>query len=298
MTTVQTVPAKTIVTRNSSPDAWFGHDYNMNIYRGCCHGCIYCDSRSDCYRIDDFDRVRAKENAIEIIRKELQGRRAHGVIATGAMSDPYNPVERELELTRAALKIIRSNGFGITIATKSDLITRDIDILSDINATAPVCIKITITTFSDETAGIIEPGAASSSARFKALKKLAAAGLFCGVLLMPLLPFINDTAENITAIVKATAEAGGKFVHFWPGVTLRQNQRDYFYDRIDQHFPGLRARYHATFAGSYQCLSPDGSNLRKLFRELCSQHGLLSEMPEIIAAYKINKGPGQLSLFP
>jgi len=175
------VPAKTIVTRTKS-SAWFGIDYNMNIYRGCCHGCIYCDSRSDCYRIDDFDTVKAKQNALQIIRNDLRRKVRTGVVGTGSMSDPYNPFERELQLTRHALELIDAYGFGAAIATKSDLLLRDIDILQSIQQHSPVLCKLTITTADDTLCKKIEPHVANSTKRFAALEQLAKAGLlraFC-----------------------------------------------------------------------------------------------------------------------
>ena len=182
------VPAKTIVTRTKST-AWFGIDYNMNIYRGCCHGCIYCDSRSACYQIDHFDTVRAKEDALRIIRDDLRRKVKTGVVGTGAMSDPYNPFEKKEELTKHALQLVDAFGFGAAIATKSDLILRDIDILSDIKEHSPVLCKITITAAGDGLASKLEPGVCPSSARFEAVKMLSEAGIFTGILLMPVLPF-------------------------------------------------------------------------------------------------------------
>ena len=195
------VPAKTIVTRTKST-AWFGIDYNMNIYRGCCHGCIYCDSRSACYQIDHFDTVRAKEDALRIIRDDLRRKVKTGVVGTGAMSDPYNPFEKKEELTRHALQLVDAFGFGAAIATKSDLILRDIDILSDIKEHSPVLCKITITAAEYGRASKLEPGVCPSSARFEAVKRLSEAGIFTGILLMPVLPFLEDNDEIVVSIVR------------------------------------------------------------------------------------------------
>ena len=224
------IPTKTIISSsyNENPN-WFGINYNMNIYKGCCHGCIYCDSRSSCYQIIDFDRVRIKENSIDIIRKELQSKRRKGVVGTGAMSDPYNPFEEKYELTRQALKLIDEYRFGIGIATKSDLIIRDIDILKKIQSHSPVIVKMTITTFDDELCKKIERNVCTSNKRFKAVKKLSDNNIYTGILLMPLLPFINDNEENIKNIIKKAYECGAKFVFSYGlGVTLRKNQREYY----------------------------------------------------------------------
>jgi DNA repair photolyase len=291
------IPAKTILTKNKTPDAWFGHDYNMNIYKGCCHGCIYCDSRSECYRVADFDEVRAKQNAPAIISRELKSGKKTGVIGTGAMSDPYNPFEEEFRLTRSALELINIHHFGAAIATKSDLIVRDTDVLEAINGHSPVCIKLTVTTYDEELCRIIEPNVAPSSARFDALEKLSGCGLFCGVLLMPLLPFINDTVENVTAIVRAAAQAGARFIYPWPGVTLRYNQREYFYQQLDRHFPGMKEKYRTVYGERYECGAQDAKRLYRVIAELCGRYGLLYKMPDIIASYKSQKGYRQMTLF-
>ena len=176
---------------------WFGTDYNMNLYRGCCHGCIYCDSRSNCYNIVEFDKVKIKKDCLTILENQLKTKRKTGVIQIGAMSDTYNPFEKKYEITRNALKLIDKYGFGVAIATKSDLILRDIDILKKINEHSPVIIKFTITTFDDDLSKIIEPNVCPTSLRVEALKKLNLEGISTVVWLSPILPFINDTKSNI-----------------------------------------------------------------------------------------------------
>lgn len=290
------IPAKTIITKNKNPDYWFGHDYNMNIYKGCSHGCIYCDSRSECYRVDDFGRVRAKQDALSIINKELKAKNP-GVVGTGAMSDPYNPYEEELKLTRSALELINIHGFGVSIATKSGLIARDTDILKDIGKHSPVCIKLTITTFDDDLCSRIEPDVARSSARFEALYHLAESGLFCGILIMPILPFINDGEDNIRNIIRTASEAGARFVYPWFGVTLRLNQREYFYEQLDKHFPGMKEKYVKTYGNRYECSSQASKGLYRLVAELCNKYGLLYQMSQIIQAFKTKKTYEQLSFW-
>jgi DNA repair photolyase len=289
------IPAKTIVTRTKST-AWFGASYNMNIYKGCCHGCIYCDSRSDCYRVDDFDRVRAKENALEIIRDDLRRKIKTGVVATGSMSDPYNPFEQTLMLTRHALELLDAYGFGAAIATKSDRITRDIDVLQNIREHSPVLCKITITTCDDALAQKIEPYAPTPSARFDAIRTLSKAGLFTGILLMPILPFLEDSTENVTGIVQRAAENGARFVYPAFGVTLRQNQRAYFLKKLDECFPGqgLRAQYERQFGDRYQCASPRVRTLWGAFTQACNQYGILYKMPDIIAVSRLGYESTQL----
>ena len=292
------IPAKTIVTKNKS-NYWFGNDYNMNIYRGCCHGCIYCDSRSDCYRVTDFDRVRAKENALEIIRNDLRRKVKKGVIGTGSMSDPYNPFEKELNLTRHALELVDAFEFGISIATKGTLVSRDIDILESIREHSPVLVKITITTADDEKARLIEPGAPPSSERFALLKELKKAGIMAGILLMPLLPFINDDEENIFQILEKAVENGARFIYPGFGVTLRTNQRIHYYDQLKKLFPeqDLPERYRRTYGNRYSCGILDAKNLTERFTAECKKHGILYDMKDITHTYKGNYGDGQLSLF-
>lgn len=291
------VPAKTIISGYSSGENWFGVNYNMNIYRGCAHGCIYCDSRSECYHVDNFDEVRAKENALALIKRDLKSKRKTGVIGTGAMSDPYNPFEREHKLTRSALEIINTYRFGISIATKSDLVTRDIDQLKKIKVHSPVIIKITVTTCDDKLCSILEPNAPSSSQRFAAIKVLSDSGIFVGILLMPVLPFIDDFDENIIGIITKAQESGAKFIFPAFGVTLRQNQREWFYDKLDLLFPNVKEKYIRQFGDSYSCASLHAKQLWKVFSKECDRLGIIYRMQDIIRAYKQGYEVEQMSLF-
>ncbi len=291
------IPAKTIISGYSEGNLWFGDNYNMNIYKGCCHGCIYCDSRSECYRIDDFDQVRAKDNALALIARELRSKRRKGVVGTGAMSDPYNLYEKEYRLTRGALELIDANGFGASIATKSDLVTRDIDVLSSIKTHSPVLVKITVTTADDELCRKVEPRAPVASRRFSAIRQLAARGIFTGILLMPVLPFIEDNEENVVSIIRLAGEAGARFIYPSFGVTLRQNQREWYYSKLDGHFPGLRQKYVKQFGNAYECPSPKAKELWQVFRAECDRLGILHEMEDIIEVYRKPYRINQLSLF-
>lgn len=291
------IPAKTIIQKNKKPEYWFGHDYNMNIYKGCSHGCIYCDSRSDCYGIEDFDRVRAKKDAIRIIEQELRTKQKWGVVGTGAMSDPYNPYEKEHELTRQGLKLLDQYGFGLGLSTKSSLLKRDIDIIKSINSHSPVCIKMTITTVDDKLSRIIEPHVDESSKRFETLRALSEAGIFTGILLMPILPFINDTWENIEGIINKAKEAGVRFIYPSFGVTLRQNQRYYFYEQLCREFPGIKERYMKHYRNGYNCYSLQYKALGKQFRACCNEHQLYYKMSDIIENYHVQVGQEQLTLF-
>lgn len=294
------IPAKTIVS-GYSDHGWFGANYNMNIYKGCCHGCIYCDSRSDCYRVDHFDTVRAKENALFIIRRDLGAKKKTGVIMTGAMSDPYNPHETEERLTRGALELIHRYHFGVAILTKSELVCRDADILLEIKAHSPVFVNMTVTTADDSLCAKIERYVPPTSARFEAIRRLSAAGILCGVLLMPTLPFINDDEENIRDIVRRASEAGAKWVYHGEGggfgVTLRQNQRNYFYDRLDALFPGMKKKYVVAFGDSYECFSPHSETLNATFIEECGRYGLLYKMDDIVKLTREGYQSQQMTLF-
>ncbi len=292
-----TVPAKTIVTRTKSTE-WFGSEYNMNIYRGCSHGCIYCDSRSACYGDDNFETVKIKENALAIINGDLRRKAKTGVVATGAMSDPYNPLEKELLLTRHALELLSAYQFGVAVATKSDLIVRDIDILGEIKANAPVLCKLTVTTCDDALAKKVEPRAPVSTRRFAALEALSSAGIFAGILLMPVLPFLEDSLENIGGVVNRAAECGARFIYPAFGVTLRQNQREWYLNALDNLFPdeGLKVRYARRYGNSYECRCPEAAALWRHFTALCDQKGILYNMKDIIRSYR-QPYQQQLSLF-
>lgn len=292
------VKTKTILTKAKNGDYWFGIDYNMNLYRGCSHGCIYCDSRSNCYHIENFGMVRGKENALSILEQELSKKREKGVIGIGAMSDTYNPNEFKYEETRNALKLISKYGFGVSIDTKSDLIVRDIDLLKEINTKNNVIIKFTITTPHDELSKKIEPHVCVSSKRLKAMKQLSDNGIFVGILMNPVLPFITDKEEDIKELVRLAKIHGAKFIHTYMGMTLRENQRDYYFDNLDNRFPGLKEKYKKYYGNRYDCTVFNSKKLYKVFTDECDKYGILYNMKDIITAYKKEiKKSEQITLF-
>lgn len=293
---MQTISCKTILQKNKSSE-WFGNDYNMNLYRGCCHGCIYCDSRSECYRIDDFDTVRAKENCLEILRDELRRKVKTGVIGTGAMSDPYNPFEKNERLTEKALMLIDAYDFGVTVVTKSDLITRDIDLYRQIAEHSPVLCKMTVTSADDKLCRVVEPNVSVSSERFQALARMSEAGLKTGITLMPVLPFLEDSEDNILKIVRMAHECGVMCIYPAFGMTLRQNQREYYYKKLDELFPGMSDKYRRYYGDRYECISPNARKLWSVFASECDRFGILYNMRDIIRAYKQCYGDMQLSFF-
>jgi DNA repair photolyase len=290
------IPAKTIVTQVRKHN-WFGIDYNMNIYRGCSHGCIYCDSRSLCYKIENFDTIRAKQDALRIIRNDLFKKRKRGVVCTGAMSDPYNPLEENLKLTRNALELLNAYRFGVAISTKSQLVCRDKNILLDIQTHSPVLVKITITTGDDNLCKIVEPNAPLSSSRFSAIKTLTDNGVYAGVLMMPLLPFIEDTEENIVNIIHNAKENGARFIYPAMGMTLRAGNREYFYEKLDKHFPGIKEKYIKKYGERYNCTAPRVRRLWNIFTSECKRLDLRYEMKDIIIDYKRGYTARQLNLF-
>lgn len=294
---MEEVSARTLLQPCGDGSAWFGHNWNVNLYRGCCHGCIYCDSRSSCYQVHQFDRVRCKENALPLLEAELRAKRRRGVVGMGAMSDPYNPFERDKHLTQGALRLLLRYGFGASVATKSDLIARDVSLLHDIAQRQPTLAKITITAADDALSRRVERNVCPTSMRFAAIERLSAAGVFAGVLMMPVLPFIEDTEANILAIVRRASDSGARFIYPGMGVTLRANQRQWFYDRLDESFPGLRTRYESAYGDQYVCPAPRARELTALFVQACQSHGILYRMPDIIAASRAPYRPIQLSLF-
>lgn len=292
------IKAKTILSKVKYGNEWYGIDYNMNLYRGCSHRCIYCDSRSNCYHIEKFDLVRGKENALYILEQELSKKREKGVVGIGSMSDTYNPKELEYEQTREALKLISKYGFGVSIDTKSDLILRDIDLLEEINSKNNVIVKFTITTPNDELSKIIEPNVCVSSKRLQAIKKLSDNGIFTGIMMNPVLPFITDREEDIKKLVKLAYENGAKFIHTYMGMTLRENQRDYYFYKLDQHFIGIKEKYIKYYGDKYNCIVPNYKRLYKVFTDECTKYGILYDMKDIIKAYKKEiKSNEQITLF-
>ena len=292
-----TIPAKNIIHKTTSPDAWFGIDYNMNLYRGCPHGCIYCDSRSTCFQNPDFDTTKIKENALETLRNDLRRKAKTGVVGTGAMSDPYNPLEAELKLTRHSLELLNAFNFGASLVTKSDLIARDADILRDIQSHSPAIAKLTVTTACDILCKKLEPQAPATSRRFAAMEALAAQGIFTGNLMLPILPFVNDTEENIIKILRMTKEAGGKFVYTYMGMTMRHGSREYFYAHLDKILPGTKEKYMKRYGSRYSCISPSSKKLWAVFTAECERLGLLYDMKAIILNYKSGYESNQLTLF-
>ena len=278
------------------------HDNGMNLYRGCLHGCIYCDSRSRCYQMDHvFEDIEVKENALELLEKALKSKRRRCMIGTGAMTDPYIPIEEKLRLTRGALELIYAQGFGIAIQTKSSRILRDMDLLVKINERAKSVVQMTLTTHDDALCRILEPNVSVTSERVAALKAFRDAGIPTVVWLDPILPYINDTRENIGGILESCVDAGVKGVLcFNMGLTLREGNREYFYAQLDRHFPGLKQRYIREFGSRYEVNSPRNGELMDLFHETCERAGMLHDVNRIfryLHAFEEKEAFLQTSLF-
>lgn len=273
------IDAKTIVTTNKSANYnYLAAEYTMNIYRGCPHGCIYCFARGEYYCIPDFDTVKVKRDALRIIRDDLRRKVRTGVVTTGGMSDPYNPVEKELKLTRNALELINAFEFGICILTKSDLVLRDMDILKDIKEHSPVNVSFTITAADDALCSQIEPHAALSSERFRAIERLTKNGIVAGVLLDPVLPYLTDTEENIRDMVKKAKSSGAGYIYASFSVTLEGIQRDYFYTEAEKIVPGISSKYKKRYDTRYRCASPKAARLWEAFRDECEKQKLIYDM--------------------
>lgn len=271
---IKEIKAKVLLSHVKQPDTWFGLKYSMNLYRGCQHQCIYCDSRSECYRLDSFNRdVLIKANAIELLTKELASKRVKGTIGTGSMNDPYMPLENKVNLTGRALQVIARYRFPVHIVTKSDLVLKDLHTLCEINQVY-AAVSFTVTTADDELGKKLEPGAPLVSQRFRAMKTLAEHGILTGVTMMPILPFIEDNEENVTQIVTQAHACGAAYIIPWFGMSLRDRQRAYYYAKLDKLFPGLRGKYERRFGDQYGCPANDAGRLDRVFRDLCHQYDI------------------------
>ncbi len=272
----------------------------MNIYRGCTHGCIYCDSRSLCYQFTHpFEDIEVKRNAPELLEKALRSKRKHCMIGTGSMSDPYMHCEEDLQLMRKCLQVIDRYGFGVAVQTKSDRILRDIDLLESINKKAKTVVQMTLTTFDDDMCAILEPNVCNTKRRIEVLKEMQKRGIPTVVWMTPILPFINDTRENIGAILDACIDTGVKgIICFGMGLTLREGDREYFYAALDRHFPGLKEKYIRTYGNDYAVTSPKNQELMALFIRKCRENGILSTPDECFSyLHDLPEPYTQMSLF-
>jgi DNA repair photolyase len=276
---IREITAKVLLNPVKQADDWFGLKYSMNLYRGCQHQCIYCDSRSECYQIENFSDVLVKANAIDLLSAELSRKRVKGTIGTGSMNDPYMPLEAQRNLTRQALQVIADFRFPVHIITKSDLVLRDLDILHTISQVY-AAVSLTITTADDALGKKIEPGAPRVADRFKAIQSLADNGILTGVILMPVLPFLEDNVENIRQIVTQAHQAGAAYIIPCFGMTLRDRQRDYYYRKLDKLFPSLRGEYEKQFGHQYHVPANNAVELEREFRALCDRFGLATCIPQ------------------
>lgn len=274
----------------------------MNLYRGCTHGCIYCDSRSKCYQMaHDFEDIEVKENALDLLEAALRRKRKRCMIGTGAMSDPYMPLEKRLEYTRRALLLIEQYGFGIALQTKSDLVLRDLEILKRINGKTKAVVQITLTTADEELCRIIEPNVCTTKRRFEVLKTLHDEGIPTVVWLCPILPYLNDTEDNIKRLLEMCVEAKVRgILCFGMGLTLREGNREFFYEQLDRHFPMLKQRYIRNYGNQYVVNSPHDAELMRLFHRTCEANGILHNNDEIfdyLHRFEEKNAPQQLTLW-
>jgi DNA repair photolyase len=278
---VREIVAKVLLSSAREADPWFGIKYTMNLYRGCQHGCIYCDTRSECYGIDDLSDIAVKTNAIELLRQELPRKRVKGTVGTGSMNDPYMPLDTDLRMTRQALEVIARYHYPVHIITKGDGVLRDIDLLHQIR---PVyaAVSFTLTTVDDALASQVEPNSPPPSRRLAAMAALAKEGILTGVTMMPILPFLEDSEENIQSIVAQACNAGAQYIMPAFGMTLRDRQRDYYYAELDRRFPGIREKYEQRFGLRYSCAANQASRLERLFGELCARQSMPTHMPHYV----------------
>lgn len=287
---IKEIQAKSLLSTTKNPCSWFGVKYNFNIYRGCEHNCIYCDSRSECYQIENFNDLIVKINAIELLSKEIASKRKKGTIGTGAMGDPYTISEKKYLLTRKSLEVIADYNYPVHITTKSNLILRDIDVLENINKIY-ASVAITITTTDDVIARKVEPCAPCPSERLKALGVLSSIGINTSITLMPVLPFIEDNEKNIVDIVNKAGYYGVKNIVPWLGMSLRDRQRAYYYKKLDELFPGVRCKYEKKYGDKYSCSVNNSKKLWNILKENCYKQGISLEMP----SYKNKISSVQLS---
>lgn len=254
----------------------------INVYRGCTHGCIYCDSRSACYQMDhDFQDVAVKVNGLHLLEEALRRKRRPIMVGFGAMSDPYMPLERELRQTRGALELLAAHGFGATVQTKSDLVMRDLDLLAEIHGKAKAVVQVTLTTYDEALCRILEPHVCTTARRVQVLEACRERGIPTVVWLSPILPFLNDTEENLMGLLQCCAQAGvTRIICFGMGLTLREGNRAYFYSQLDRHFPGLSDRYRRCYGNAYEVCSPNGANLMRLLRAFCREQNICMDLQE------------------
>ncbi len=275
-----------------------GAKNGMNVYRGCTHGCIYCDARSDCYNFGHaFEDIEVKENAPELLEKALKAKRRRCMIGTGAMCDPYLHAERELRITRLCLEIIDKYGFGVTVLTKSDLIMRDIDLLEKINRETKAVVQMTLTTADEGLCRIVEPNVCTTARRLEVLLEMKKRGIPTVIWFTPQLPYINDTVENVHSIVEMGAKADVRgIITFGMGLTLRSGDREHYYAQLDRHFPGLKERYIREFGDRYEIPCPNGRELWEAFVVGCERHGIEWRQERIFAYLNEFPEPEQLTL--
>ncbi|MFA7074629.1 MAG: radical SAM protein [Endomicrobiaceae bacterium] len=273
----------------------------MNLYRGCSHGCIYCDSRSKCYHIEhSFEDIEVKENAVELLENALKHKRKKCMIGTGSMTDPYIPLEEEIGNLRKSLNLAYQYGFGFTLITKSNLVLRDIDLFKNINAETKCVIQMTMTTYDENLCKKLEPNVSTTKERFEVLKNMRDAGIPTVVWLCPILPFINDTAENISKILDYCIEAKVYgVICFGMGMTLREGNREYFYNQLDKLFPGMKEKYIELYGNNYMLNSSNNRELMTLFHKKCKLNGIIHDNTKIfkyLNSFEIKQSDNQLSL--
>ena len=247
----------------------------------------------------DFEDVEVKENALTLLKDALIKKRKKCMIGTGSMSDPYMPLEAELGYTRGFLQLLDFYGFGGTIITKSDLVLRDLDLIKSINQKSKFVLQMTMTTFDEDLCKIVEPNVATTKRRAEVLEIMRDNDIPTVVWLSPILPFINDNVDNLNGILDYCIKAKVKgIICFGMSMTLRDGNREYFYQKLDESFPGVKEKYKRLYGDSYMVSSFANSKLTKLFNDRCKQHGIMTDVNQIFDYINhFEEKQSQLSLF-
>lgn len=250
------IQAKTLLNKYKYRDNWFWCRYGINPYRGCAFACNYCDAITEKYLVhedfEDFSRIiYVKANAPEVLKKEIK-KVERDVVALSGVTDAYQPAERKYEITRRILEILADNNFPVHIITKSDLVLRDIDILSEISKNSWCTVSFTITTFNGRLLRLLEPFAPSPERRLKAVEKLNENGVQAGVDFTPIIPYILDSKENMREVIERAAIAKARYILPGAGMTLRSNQKTRFLELLKKNFPELIEKYKELYGTSQE----------------------------------------------
>src|SRR4030043_1094809 len=287
--TIQEIKAKSILLKHGKIDSWFVSRYGMNLYRGCTHSCVYCDGRSERYRVEGVfgEDVAVKTNAVEVLRRELKPIGRHAklkpgfIMLGGGVGDSYQPAEEKYQLTRKTLQLLCEYRWPVHILTKSTLVERDLDIIKRINQQNRAIVSFSFSSANDEVSAIFEPHVPPPSERLKTLAAFEKEGVACGMFLLPVIPFITDTPEMIGETLKKARDVGVDFVVFG-GMTLKAGrQKDYFYKILSEKHPELTAKYEQIYQANEwgQATEEYYNSISSVFNHTAKTYKLRRRMP-------------------